>query len=321
VLRSRAAASLKTYSHLAAARRVPSEYEIATSHLLHYVPRGGFEVRASMDDWYARHQRGSRLAGLDWSGFADPRRTTYASYVALQRDAEAYADGISRTIEESDYDRGLDPGWVDLLERVLPVARFATHGFQMLAAYVGQMAPTSRIVVAAAMQAADEVRRIHRIAYRMAQLRRVRPTFGDASRAEWEAAPAWQPMREAVERALVAFDWGEALVALNVCLKPAFDALVLVGLADSGRARGDPLLGALAASLLADSRWHRAWTRSVVAAAGSVHLATFSEWARHWQPLARAAVAAFEPLLGRATIDRAGAWCTEEIRVLGLEEA
>ena len=53
------ASSLKTYSHLAAARRQPTEYEIVTTGLHHHVERG-FAVPTPASEWYARHQRGSR---------------------------------------------------------------------------------------------------------------------------------------------------------------------------------------------------------------------------------------------------------------------
>jgi toluene monooxygenase system protein E len=310
---------LRTYSHLAAARRVPTEYELVTSRLLHYVARGGFEVNASMAAWYDRHQRGSRLAGVDWEAFADPRGTTYTTYVALQRAAEAHVDGVLRTIDETGYDHSLDPGWLDVLERVLAPARFPMHGFQMLAAYVGQMAPASRLVVAASFQAADEVRRIQRVAYRTAQLRRIRPHFGETSRGTWENDPMWQPLREAIERALVAFDWGEALVALNVCLKPAFDALVLEELVACARARGDALLAVIATSFAADARWHQDWTRALVAMAGDPHRAALSAWAGVWLPRARAAIAPFADVLGEQAIARAEARLTHAVARLGLE--
>ena len=95
--------------------------------------------------------------------------------MALQQAKETHVDGLLRSIEDSDYDSKLDPAWVDTLERLLPPLRYLYHGLQMLAAYVGQMAPSGRITIAAALQAADEMRRVHRIAYRMAMLRRLRP--------------------------------------------------------------------------------------------------------------------------------------------------
>ena len=84
---------MKTYWHLAAARKKPTDYEIATSRLLYYVERG-FEVTTPIASWYARHQQGSPLACSDWDGFRDPRETTYTKYTELQAAKEKFVDAI-----------------------------------------------------------------------------------------------------------------------------------------------------------------------------------------------------------------------------------
>ena len=147
----------KTYSHFAGGERTPTDYEIATSRLHYYLGRG-FELALPLADWYRRHQVESPLRCDDWDRFRDPRQTTYAAYTALQHASEEQIDRIP--------DSPHDAGWLDLLDGLLPPARYLFHGFQMLAAYVGQMAPSGRITIACALQAADEVRRIQRIAYR-----------------------------------------------------------------------------------------------------------------------------------------------------------
>src|SRR5260370_6591324 len=199
------ASRLKTYSHLASAQRVPTEYEVVTSKLLWYVGRG-FEVDVPLAEWYARHQTGSALAIDDWDRFVDPRETTYASYVRLQRDSEAFADGVLRTIEQRRHDESLPPEWVRTLERVLPVMRYPSHAMQMLSAYVGQVAPGGRIVIASPLQAADQLRPIHRVVERSVLLRRTHSGFGLTAPPLWQTNPPWQPLREAVEPALVVWD-------------------------------------------------------------------------------------------------------------------
>src|SRR5262249_9051794 len=166
--------ALKTYSHLAQGRRIPSEYELATSQLLYY-PARGFEVAVPLASWYERYQRRSPLRCASWEEFADPRDTTYASYTALQARQEAHVDGLLRSIEARHYDRDLPAPAAALLVRAMAPLRFACHGLQMVAAYVGQMAPSGRIAVVALFEAADEMRRLQRLAYRTAQLRRARP--------------------------------------------------------------------------------------------------------------------------------------------------
>src|SRR5204863_2455175 len=84
---------LKTYSHLAGARRMPTEYEIVTSRLHYYVGRG-FEIAAPLEAWYREKQSGSPLTCPDWDVFTDPRETTYTKYVDIQKDREAHVDAV-----------------------------------------------------------------------------------------------------------------------------------------------------------------------------------------------------------------------------------
>jgi toluene monooxygenase system protein E len=297
----------KTYWHLAAAKRVPSDYEIATSRLLYYVERG-FEVALPLDDWYRRYQRESPLASDDWERFCDPRETTYAKYTALQQAKEAHVDGIFRSIDEGGYDQRLDRRWVETLEKLVPPLRYLGHGLQMLAAYVGQMAPSGRITVAAAFQAADEMRRVQRLAYRMAELRQGRPGFGDDARRLWQEDPAWQPARKLCETMMVVRDWGESFAALDLCAKPVLDAFILTEVAKVAKDRGDYLLGEIFFSLREDAIWHQAWSRALVEvalAARPENRGVLAGWIRRWLPAADESVGALARLLGDAGPDAA----------------
>ena len=183
----------RTYWHLSDLGRKPTDYDIATSRL-HYWTARGFEVKVPVSEWYERYQRGSELRCRDSEEWGDPRQTTYTTYTTMQRTREAFVNGLLDSISD-DYDRGLSPQWVALLDRVLAPLRYPGHGLQMVAAYVGSMAPTARITIAATFQAADEMRRVQRIAYRMRQLQVTHPEFGStgatdvAGRPDLAAAP------------------------------------------------------------------------------------------------------------------------------------
>jgi len=294
-------ARLKTYSHLERDRRLPNEYEIVTSHLLYY-PSRGFEVKTPLDPWYEKHQRGSPLTANDWERFSDPRETTYAKYTALALKGETYLDGVLEAIQTTGYDRALSVEWRGTLDRVLGPLRYPLHGFQMIAAYVGQMAPSGRITVAALFQAADEVRRIQRLAYRMALLQEAEPTFGRESKEIWLRDPAWQPLREAVERCLVTYDWGESLIALNLCIKPLIDELFMTYLPKEAEEHDDHLLGQLFSTLDEDCRWHRAWTVALLRVAvqdNAENRRVIDEWVARWGEIARRAAAPFDSLFQR----------------------
>lgn len=315
---------MKTYSHLAGQRRVPTEYEVVSTALL-YHPQKGFEVSVPVQAWYERYQRGGRLGGVDWEKFADPRATTYPAYTTLQSAQEGHLEGVLRSWEKAEHDPALVAGWRETFLRTLAPLRFALHGFQMIAAYVGQLAPAGRLAMVALFQASDELRRVHRIAYQMGLYRRGQPRGADESRTAWQDAPAWQPLRRAVEEALVAYDWGEALVALNLCLKPLVEALFLTELGHLLREDRDFLTGEVLSSLDEDGRWHRDWSGALVrlaVAENPGNAAVIEEWVARWHPRACQAVEAAAGVLGSggpAALDRAQARARAWLRTLGVE--
>jgi toluene monooxygenase system protein E len=288
----------KTYWHLESLKRKPSEYDVATSRLLYYVERG-FEVRVPVEEWYRRYQRSSPLSVADWEAFRDPRETTYTRYTERQKTKEIFVDGLLEAIEATGYDRELSAGWLRILDRVLAPLRFPVHGLQMIAAYVGQMAPAGRIAIAALFQAADEMRRTQRLAYRMRQLQEVHPAFGQDSRAVWQNDPVWQPWRRVIEELLVTYDWGEALVALNLVVKPAFDELFMTSFGRLALSQGDDVLGKVFLSLNEDCAWHREWSRALVGHAWTSrpdNAGVIEGWVAQWCPRVDRAVAALAPV-------------------------
>jgi len=148
--------------------------------------------------------------------FRDPRETTYTKYTEIQRDKEIFVDGILEEIEASRYDAQLSPEWLHVLSHVVAPLRYPGHGLQMVAAYIGQMAPGGRIVITATLQAGDEMRRVQRIAYRVRQLQHFYPGFAADSKALWQTNPMWQPLRMAIEKSLICYDWADRSFALNL---------------------------------------------------------------------------------------------------------
>lgn len=275
---------------------------------LHYNHPQRFELPATnpVVAWYYRYREGSPLQARDWTGFADPRRTIYRGYTQLQDGREDVVDGLLREVDETDYDRQLDAEWVRFLDSWYFPLRFPAHGLQMLASYIAQTAPDSRITNCAAFQAADEMRRVQRIAYRTVQLHDA-PLDEETARQQrtaWEEAPAFQPLRELLERALVSYDWGEAFTVTNAVLKPCFDRLVNQQLAGAlATANGDPILTSIHFSLDEDARWHRGWTAALLR-----HLIDDTPenaellvgWVDKWRPLASHALEAFAGVLAEA---------------------
>jgi toluene monooxygenase system protein E len=304
-------AQKRTYWHLSDLGRKPTDYDIATSRL-HYWTARGFEVKVPVSEWYERYQRGSELHCRDWEEWGDPRQTTYTTYTTMQRTREAFVNGLLYSISD-DYDRGLSPQWVALLNRVLAPLRYPGHGLQMVAAYVGNMAPTARITIAATFQAADEMRRVQRLAYRMRQLQVTHPEFGRTAQQTWQDDPIWQPLREVIETLLVTWDWGEALVALQFVLKPAFDELFMKHFGRLARAAGDDVLDRMFFSLNEDCAWHRAWSESLLLTAirdTPESASAIERWIENWVPRVSRAVSALQPIFDEMSQGGAGRFAT-----------
>jgi toluene monooxygenase system protein E len=250
----------KTFSHLLGKQRMPSAYEVTTSDLLYYVEQG-FSVRTPVTRWYDRHQAGSPLRATDWEAFVDPAETTYASYTRVRAAREIHAGELLRSA--ADWDRALDATWRRALGRAFGVLRYPRHALMMMAGYVGSLAPSGRITAAAAFQTGDEVRHVHRIAERAAQLEDVE-RVAERGRSDWMTAPGWQPLRALMEKLLATYDWGEALAALNLVVKPTFDAVSIGALGARAAAANDPVTAGLLRSLDEDAAWQRAWTAALV---------------------------------------------------------
>ena len=299
----------KTYTRLATGRRIPTEYELMSTDLHYNHPRR-FELPASnpVVDWYYRNREGSALQARDWDQFADPRRTTYRIYTQLQDGREDVVDGLLREVDETAYDTQLDAEWVRFLDRWYSPLRFPVHGLQMLAAYVAQMAPSSRITNCASFQTGDEMRRVQRIAYRTVRL--AGATFDDEAaarqRAAWEEAAAFQPLRELIERALVAYDWGESFIVTNAVIKPRIDRLVNQDIAGTlATANGDPILTSIHFSLDEDAHWHREWTAALmrhIVDDNTANAEVVSGWIEKWSPLATEALQAFAGVTAEAPV-------------------
>ncbi len=108
-------------------------------------------------------------------------------------------------------------------------------------------------------------------AYRTTQLRAAHGEAGFATgeRQDWEGTADWQPIRRAVELALVEFDWDRAFVVANLVVKPVADLLTLSELSTQCAESGARLDALILENLWTDSergqRWTAALTRFLLA--------------------------------------------------------
>lgn len=292
---------LKTWSHLAARRRKPSEYEIVSTNL-HYTtdrPDAPFELDPDfgMAAWFKQNRNASPLKHADWNAFRDPDEMVYRTYNLIQDGQENYVFGLLDQFSERGHDAMLDLGWARQLARLYTPGRYLFHALQMGSAYLCQIAPASTISNCATYQTADSLRWLTHTAYRTRELTKSFDGlgFGTGERAIWENDPVWQGFRALAEKGLATYDWGEHFVAMNLVARPAVEEAVLRGLGLAGRHNGDNLIGLLADAHLVDADRHRRWTAALVKmmleTEGNREVLT--GWLAKWAPLGDAAVDAY----------------------------
>ena len=299
----------KTWSRFGNLGRKPNEYEIVTHDLNHTISgptplEMGPDVHGNV--WLKRHRDSMPLSVQDWNEFRDPDQVTYRKYNTMQDQQETYVDGLLAEFTSKNSDHSLTPAAVDLLAHVLTPSRYLSHGLQMLSAYVQQLAPSSYIANCATFQTADQLRRVQLAAYRTKQLSETFPErhLGNAERAQWEQAPGWQPIRELVERLLIAYDWHDAFIGTQLVLKPVTDFLTLQEFAGVAAAQGDDLDALMVENLFKDAersqRWSVACTRFLIGA-GDGNRAALRETLARWRPFGEAAIAGGTELLAPYT--------------------
>ena len=137
---------LRTWSRFGQIRRVPSEYEIVT-HDANYTTRKERVVAlesnpsSPVNMWYLTYRDRSPLSTEDWHGFRDPDELTYRKYVTMQDEQETVIEGILDEFGKVNFDAGLSPQWLRVLSTVFTPMRYPAHAFQMMQAYLGQIAP------------------------------------------------------------------------------------------------------------------------------------------------------------------------------------
>ncbi len=287
----------RTWSTFGAIRRLPSEYEVVT-HSTDWTSRVGasapLEVNPDSPEnlWLRTYRNGSPFHVADWTRFRDPDEMTYRKYVTVQDDAETAIEGILVEFEDGEL---WERPWADVLLRFFTPQRYLAHGLQMAEIYLTQMAPHSYVKNCGAFAAADLLRLNTWVSYRTEMLRRLVPDVGftERERSIWETDPAWQGVREAIERLLLAYDFGECFVATNLVLAPALSELLLSIFAEIARGANDDLSWLLLGKLMDDAERRARW--SAAAALYAVkeregNAPVIAEWADEWGALADRAV-------------------------------
>jgi hypothetical protein len=241
----------------------------------------------------------SRLKYEAWELFLDPDEMHYQKYVSTQWNKERSVNESARAAELLQ----LQPTapWIDFMRGFFPPLRYSKWSRVQAFQYVIRFVPSSTVDACVAFQAFDQLRATQRIIRRSIELQEQFGGF-DGHRAAWLDEPDWQPAREFAERINALRDWGEVIVATNLCLEALIEPLM----EEVGRlaaANGDMVTSTVMASLLTDSARHRRWTDAFIGMLvesepfGVSNRDVITEWLSVWYPRAVAVIRGIGPRL------------------------
>ncbi len=230
----------------------------------------------------------------DWFAFRDPgeqwERTFYQRGAAAERQLEtAVSQGL--------FDDFAAP-WVQLLREHLQVAAFVEHGLWFALATAARDCLSDTVATCVCLQAACKQRSAQAIVlYAMDLERALGGEFSiESARKTFIRNERWQPTRAYLEQLAATRDWGEVIVAANLCFEPAVGTLLRRELGTrSAAACGDTVTPVLAAAATQEWEWSRAWTVELVRFLISDNRELIEDWLADWTPRAGEALAALAP--------------------------
>ena len=280
----------KTFAWFEGRKRPPSEYEELTVGL-HFGEEALVHTRVGT--WTLDN---TKLANVPWEDFRDPAQLHYRTWVALQAGAERELGATLDLAASAGFVDGLAASWRAELAALAGGLAFAEWGVAMAMQYVERFCLSSAIGQAAQLQVCDELRHAQRALEWADSLSGGAGSAAgdeDPARAAWMEHPALQPLRKAVELALTLTDWGEVVVAVNVCLEGLLQPFQRELYLNGARQEHDMGTAMLGQHCWVDEERHLGWTEAflrMVVEADPANRATLQAWYDTHVPAAREAL-------------------------------
>lgn len=246
----------------------------------------------------------TKLSSSDWYDFRDPDQVWERSFYKSGTAYEQLIEGAVRTARRERAFDDFTPEWVDFLRANLQVPAFIEHGLWLATASASRDCLSDTVTHCVALEAAMKQRQAQ--AYLLYAMD-LESHFGDfpvdKARQSFLSDEPWQPARRFVERLRATPDWGEIIVATNVCFEPVVGILIRRELLmRSVRFNGDMLTQAVNHVSQLEWEWVRGWTVEFVrfvcedAEHGTQNREIVAGWLDDWLPEAHTAARALEPI-------------------------
>ena len=250
----------------------------------------------------------TQLRSGDWYAFRDPgeqwERTYYQRASAVENQIESAMRSAAREGLIADF----KPQWVEFLRTNLQVAAYIEHGLWFALATIGRDCLSDSVATCVCLQAAMKQRSAQALVLYAMDLEQHHGPFPiTQARETFLHDESWQPTRRYVERLAATHDWGEVIVAANMCFEPIVGTMLRRELGIRAAAgRGDTVTPVIAQVANHEWEWAREWTTELIRMLlsdpehGEHNRATIDGWLADWQPGAQAAADALGSL---ATVD------------------
>lgn len=210
---------------------------------------------------------GTALACADWQAFTGPGARWARSLERMEAEAESrVTSAVARALRGETFSE-VSPGWLRFLRDNMPVAAFAFNECGRLLESMSDRSPWGGLSDGLALQASMQFRQAHSIVLYIADMEQ---RMGGAmpmgpARTRWRTDREWLPTHHFLEQAATCTDWGEALVAVNLCFEPLAGQLLRREIAMRiGPAHGDHVTAVVAATGQDEWGLTRAWTAAFV---------------------------------------------------------
>ncbi|MBA2349019.1 MAG: hypothetical protein H0V81_12060, partial [Solirubrobacterales bacterium] len=205
---------------------------------------------------------GTGLASEQWSAFGRPGHRWERSIERIEAAAEARIVEAIDGARDSGAPPAIDPAWVAFLVRNMPVAAFAFHQCGIVLRGAGERCRPPAVASGIRLQASMQLRQAQAIVLYSADMEErlgVMPI--ESARHRWHSAEEWRPSHSFLRRTRQLEDWGEQLVAINLCFEPLVGQLLRGELAMRlGERHGDLVSPVIADAGQAESALSREWT-------------------------------------------------------------
>ena len=244
------------------------------------------------------------LQSSDWFAFRDPGEYWERPYYQRETAIEQQIDGAMQSAIEQGLIDDFGPEWIEFLRASLQVPAYVEHGLWFALATIGRACLSDSVATCVCLQAAMKQRSAQALVLYAMDLEQHHGPFPiEAARDAFLTEPPWQPTRRYVERLAATPDWGEVIVAANLCFEPVVGTLLRRELGiRAAAANGDTVTPVLARVATQEWAWAQAWSTELVRFLsadpehGEANRALIARWVADWEPLANEAALALAPL-------------------------